>query len=178
MPSYAIEIQAAFENVESLQAKNDIIWNFDVESDSSEIREGITVDPTDELELDGSRGIANFVMKWSKSDSHQAYIKIIELKKINAGKKKGKKESFLLDGIYRSQDEEWVPILCIECRGLRPININLSNNDFIIQTTGGTTFSDGEFTDDRDGMEWADYDEENDASVMVTKLKARVIEVS
>ena len=178
MPTYALEIQAQFENVESMVPKSDVVWKFDIENDSSETREGITVDPAEELELSGSRGSANFVMKWNKSDTHQAYIKILDVKKALGEKKKGKKAAgdAVVDGSYRSKSEEWVPIVCMECRGLRPTSANIGD-DFIITTSGGTVFNECEFASDREGLEWADYDEENDDSVMVTKLQARVVEV-
>lgn len=42
---------------------------------------GITVCPTDELELSGSRGTANYVMKWPGAKT-ESYIKVIHVKKV------------------------------------------------------------------------------------------------
>jgi len=141
------------------------------------VREGITVCETDEeQELDGSKGSAHFVMKWNKSDKYQAYIKIIDLKK--AAPKKGKKSAGddTFDGVYRSQNEEWRAVLCMECRGLKPTNYHLGN-DFIAKSTGGTEFEPCEFGMERDGGEWAEYDEEHDLSVVISQVQSRIREV-
>lgn len=56
------------------------------------------------LELMGSKGHANFVIKWSSSSS-QSYIKIVDMKGVK--------------GIYSAQDSgKFVPILALECRGI------------------------------------------------------------
>ncbi len=182
MPTYAIEIKAELLNIASLNPVEDIMWKMDVESESGEIRENITVDPRDELELDGSRGTAHFVMKWSKQDSHQAYIKVIELTKktLNKGKKKkdsneGKSETTF--GLYNDSNN-WVTMLLIECRGLKPNKIKLSNEDFNIISDSGTVFdaSEVEYEEEREGFCWTDFDEKLDDCVGINNLQARIVD--
>jgi hypothetical protein len=81
MPTYVLSIKAELENVASLLPLNDVMWKFDITSSSSERKEGITVCPSEELELSGSRGTANFVMRW-KGDKHESYIKVVHVKKV------------------------------------------------------------------------------------------------
>jgi hypothetical protein len=180
MPTFALEIKAILENVMSLTPIGGVLWKLDIESEGgAEKRENVTIDTgAEEQELDGSRGTAHFLMKWSKGDSHQAYIKILDPKKALGDKKKKKKTEggSEIDGTYSSQTEEWVPILCLECRGLRPTAFHIGN-DFDIRSVGGTVFRGGELTQDRSGLEWTDYDEENDCSVSISQLQSRIVEV-
>lgn len=69
----------------------------------ADCRNGITVSRGDVLELSGSKGDANFVIKWSNS-KNQSYMKIID--------KKG------ISGEYTSSDTgKFITILVLECRG-------------------------------------------------------------
>jgi len=160
MTIYAIEVCATLENVASLTPLTGVLWKLDIESEGGgDIRENITVDTSEdgEQELDCSRGTANFIIKWSKGDSHHAYIKMLDVKKSQGDKKtkskakKGKAgacddESGAqgeVDGTYRSQTEEWVAVACMECRGLKPTKVHLGH-DFKITTSAGTVFEDAE----------------------------------
>lgn len=46
------------------------------------MKEGITISKGDVFELEGSRGDANYIMKWPHNKT-QAYIKIVDLKGVN-----------------------------------------------------------------------------------------------
>ena len=188
MPTFTIEVKAELLNIAELRPVGDIMWTLDVESEGGEVREGVTVDPAEEIELDGSRGVANFIMKWSKQDKHQAYIQIVDLKGAITGstdsgkKKKGKKaaggpEAF--DGIYRNPEEheDWIAILALECRGLRPVNVHVSGKDFDAVSIKGTRFPAGdcEYEPDNEGLCWTDFDEKLDDCVGVNGLRARVV---
>ena len=81
MPTYVLSIKAELENVESMLPMKDVMWKFDVVNTAAERKEGITVSSIDEYELTGSRGVANFVMKWP-GDKHESYIKIVHVKKV------------------------------------------------------------------------------------------------
>ena len=56
MPLFVLKIKADLENLKSLEFSAATVWKFDVESDSSEVREGITFCRNEEQELEGSRG--------------------------------------------------------------------------------------------------------------------------
>jgi len=73
--------------------------------------------------------------------------------------------------------EEWVPVACMECRGLKPIKVHIGN-DFDVLSSAGTVFEEADFGLDGQGYEWADYDEKNDLSVTVSNLQARIVVVS
>jgi len=67
-------------------------------------RDGITVSEGDILELSGSKGEANFIIKWSSSSS-QSYIKIVNAKGVS--------------GLYTAENSgKYVTILVLECRGI------------------------------------------------------------
>ena len=56
------------------------MWKFNVNSgDGGFSRDGITFSSLDELDLEGSRGIANFIVRWDKASS-QSYIKLVDMK--------------------------------------------------------------------------------------------------
>ena len=115
---------------------------------------GITVSAVDEFELDGSRGISNFVMKWP-GEREQSHIKIVPIKKV--------------DGCYRADKSgNFVQILAMECRGLTPIKWH-PMCDFSATSAGGFTFDEVDLSDD-----WAEYDENNDMSVSIMGLESKI----
>lgn len=64
MTIYALQIRANLENISRLIPAPGNLWKFDIVSPTSERKEGITVGADDEIQLDGSRGTANYVMHW------------------------------------------------------------------------------------------------------------------
>ena len=161
MPSFLLQAKVdLLENVEAIRPKSNANWLIDVENDAHEKREGITVCSSDEIELEGSRGTANFVVTFQKSHP-AAYIKLDKL----VAKKHG-------DGSIRAADK-WTTLLVLECRGLTPTKA-YPGMDFDIKTTGDKprTFDDADFTSESD---WAEYDDDNDLSVQVQGLVYRVI---
>ena len=82
MPVYLLQICADLENIEQLTPLPDNLWKLDIQSDGSggDTKTGITVSSADVIELEGSKGEANFVMKWNKAKG-QSYIKLVDVKK-------------------------------------------------------------------------------------------------
>jgi hypothetical protein len=106
-------------------------------------------------ELEGSRGDANFIMKWP-GNKQQAYIKIVDLKNVT--------------GNYTEDNSgKWVAVLGLECRGIVPKSWKVSR-DFVAESTGGHFFEDVDLSDG----DWAEYDEENDLSVSITNVECKV----
>lgn len=103
--------------------------------------------------LDGSRGEANFVVKFPGASS-QSYIKLVAVKNVS--------------GEY-NKSGQWVTILGMECRGLVPVTW-IPGIDFNATSTGGTQFDGIDLTE----KEWADYDEENELSVSVMNLESKI----
>ena len=50
------------------------------ESAGAETRKGVYVTAAEQYDLSGSKGTANFVMKWAKDSRHESYINVMELK--------------------------------------------------------------------------------------------------
>ena len=109
----------------------------------------------DVMPLEGSRGEANFIIKWPYAND-QAYMKIIEHKTV--------KKAYTED-----QSGEFVNILAVECRGLEPIAWYPSL-DFQVESTGGTSFKDVDLSD----RDWAEFDEEHDLSVSITDVDYKI----
>jgi len=158
MPVFLVEIKCELENVE-LTPNDNNLWKMDVTSDSSEVREGITVSAADEMELEGSRGTAHFIMKWDKG-APQAYIKILD----KHPKGKG-------DGSYKASNSgQWTYVFQMECRGLTPTRL-IPGIDFRVVSTAGHVFEDVDLGE----RDWADYDEENDLSCSISNFEARIV---
>jgi hypothetical protein len=129
------------------------LWKFDIESLSGERREGVTVSISDELEIEGSRGTANFLIKWP-GERDVASIKIIPIKKH--------------DGTY-SVSGSFTKILALDCRNVVPVRW-IPGEDFVATSSEGHKFEAVDLTDGN----WADYDEENDLSVSVMDLEHKI----
>jgi hypothetical protein len=156
MPVFVLQIKCDLENIDYLCPQVNNTWIFDIGStDDFEKREGVTISRADVLELDGSKGTANYVMKW-KGAKNQAYMKIID--------QKGLTERYT-----NADSGKWKTILALECRGLIPLAWTPSI-DFHVHSVGGTKFE----AVDLSSREWADYDEENDISVSILELEGRV----
>lgn len=120
-----------------------------------DVRKGITISTEDILPLDGSRGEANFIIKWPYAND-QAYIKIIDHKTVKK--------------VYTEDDSgEFVTILAMECRSVEPIAWHPSL-DFAVVSTGGTPFENVDLSD----RDWAEFDEEHDLSVSITDVEYKI----
>jgi hypothetical protein len=164
MPSYALEIKVDIEGLAKLTPLENNVWQFDISSDSSgggELKEGITVCALDELEIEGSRGHANYTMKWHGSKQH-AYIKIIPLDK------------HISPGFYPIEKAgEYIKIAAFECRGLS-LERYIPGADFSAEGSTGTIFPQVDLTDP-DG--WTDYDEGSDEAVSIMGLEHRIVRI-
>ena len=156
MPLLHLQIKADLENIETLVPCEGVCWKFEVENEASE-RKTITCSSVEEEELEGSRGTANFVMRWAKG-AQQSYIKIVPVKKV--------------DGTYTAKDSgTWKTIVGLECRGLTVKKVIITT-DFNAISTGGTTFEQIDLTDN----DWTDYDDQNgnDVSVSVMSFESKI----
>mmetsp|Transcript_31907 Transcript_31907/g.53806 ORF Transcript_31907/g.53806 Transcript_31907/m.53806 type:complete len:158 (-) Transcript_31907:718-1191(-) len=156
MPSYLIKLKADLENIKQLIPLPENTWKFDIQStDGGDTKEGITVTKGDVIPLDGSKGEANFVMKWPGA-SAQSYMKIVDVKNV--------------EGNYPEHSSgEWVTILGLECRGLEPIRW-VPEMDFIAESVGGHYFEEVDLSEG----DWAEYDEEGDASVSIMNIETAI----
>ena len=104
MPQFLLKIKCTLENIGKLEPVEFNAWKFDIESEGGEPRLGITVSKTDDFELEGGKGTANFIVKFP-GENKQSYIKLVEIKKC--------------DGSYKAENSDsYVTVLGLECRGL------------------------------------------------------------
>ena len=165
MPLYHLKLKIELENIECIQKIPNNLWKFDINSLAGDTKEGITISEEDVLELDSSKGDANFVMKWSGSNQ-QAYIKIIKNKLIH--------DKYTCNN---SNSGSFVNILGLECRNLE-ISKWHPSIDFIAygkEDSNGdaTVFDEVDLSDLDDG--WCDYDEKTNESVSITNLQYEIV---
>ena len=158
MPLFLMQIRLSeIENVQSLVLKENNTFVFDISNGSGEVKQSQEVSTLDEIEIEGSRGKANYCMRWTKG-APQAYIKIETIKKCN--------------GSYLSSSlGEWVTVVGFEARGLEMDTVRPSNY-FDVISSEGKRFCLAEADNEED---WADYDEDRDQSVSYMGLSYRLI---
>lgn len=155
MPTFLLYVKAELENVSSLAIQKGAHYCIDVqESAGSERRDGVYVTATDSHELAGSKGTANFVMKFDKASKHEAYINVLEVKGVT-------REVTADDG------GKWVPVMAFECRGLEPVAYH-PEDEWTATGAGGQRFDPVDLSDD-----WADFDEKLGESVSVMGLESK-----
>ena len=155
MPIFTLQIKADFENIDYIELIPNNLFKLDVEN-NGQIKEGITVSSEDLIEIDGSKGTANFVMKFTgaKQSSHISIIK-------NA---KG------TTGRLSQDDIGFVTIATMECRGLNIIKWHISN-DFMAVGLTGTKFNEVDLSDE-DG--YADFDEATGQGVSIEAVETKI----
>jgi hypothetical protein len=116
-------------------------------------REGVYVDAGELHELSGSRGTANFAMKWARDSKHEGHLNLQQVKGVTRP-------------LTDEDEHKAVPIIAFDCRGLEPIAWR-PEGGFIIKTKSGKVFEDVDLSDG----EWADYDEKLGDSVSVMNLE-------
>jgi Eukaryotic protein of unknown function (DUF866) len=129
------------------------------------------------LQDEGSREPPlHFSLSWDGAKKHSTIVVLDDaatktaLKKAKKKKLPGGEFSYLT---YTSEHSGMpIPILALECRGLEPYAFHcLGSDQFIVESMGGVKFeSDIDFSDG----DWAEYDEQNDASVSVEKFVVKI----
>jgi len=106
MPKFALQVKAELENI--LEFRIDLEetdWTIDLERGSDGLRKpDQTIAKRDVFEIEGSRGDANYIMKWEKGDKTSCNISILDEKTV--------------DGTYHADDaNKWKTICVMEARG-------------------------------------------------------------
>jgi len=147
MPKFALQMKCELDNVVEFRIdieKTD--WVLDLERGSDGMRkEDQTIAKRDVYEIEGSRGDANYIMKWEKGDKSACNISILEEKSV--------------DGTYTTEDgNNWKTMCVMEARGADIIKWKLKDNGCfkVISGTDEDTknrkvFSDGEVDFQEDG---------------------------
>ena len=164
MVLFLLYIKAELENVGSVALKRDVNLCFNVRNPLSdfEIREKVVLNPSETVEQEeGAREPPHhFTLKWEGNKKASYSIVLTEAEVKTALKKKKGVE---VPREYTSDDSgNWIPILAVDCRGLEPFGFFPMGGEFVVKSTGGKHFDDGEM--DFGEGDWADYDEENDGT--------------
>jgi len=172
MPVFVAYVKAELENVALLAPKVQHSWMIDVKhSSSDEERKEVTIDSTDVYELEGSRGVANLVIKFAGSNE-KAQCAILDVETFKTRFKKSKTAIKELPRAVTADDHgQWVPILAFEARGMDVTKIYIGEDDVVVTTTSGALIN--ENIDLSEG-DWADYDEQADLSISITNLETKV----
>lgn len=133
-----------------------------------EVREKVTFNPSECIEQDeGARQNPHHLsLKW-EGNKKAAMLEALDVTAAKAALKKKKCKEQIRD-INEDDSGSWVPILAVECRGLEPYAYHPIGDEFIVTSQGGVKFSSEVDVSEGD---WADYDEENDASVSLSDVE-------
>jgi len=89
-----------------------------------------------------------------------------------SGKKSSKYSSSPIPREIKSEDnEEFVPMIAFDCRGLEPCKFYPMGDEFIVVSEGGKDFD--QDVDLSEG-DWADYDDENDTPVSISSFQSKI----
>ncbi len=145
-----------------------------------EIREKVVIDPTQFIEQDVGED-QNFVITWEGSKKKSVLTAVVDPEAIKSAlKKTGKKGKKSKGGDldprmprpYTDEDNQsFVPVLALECRGIEPYAFHPMGGEFVVESEGGYVFE-GEDVDLSEG-DWADYDQENDVAVSISEFESK-----
>lgn len=139
-----------------------------------EIREKVAfnLQETVEQEENSREPDHHFALSWEGAKKRSTLIVLDEAATKTALKKKKYKEEFTYLTYPSEQSGNFVPVLAFECRGLEPYAFHcLGGDEFRVESEGGAMFeSDVDLSDG----DWAEYDEEHDASVSIDKFQTKI----
>jgi hypothetical protein len=153
MPIIALYVKAELQNVASFSPPEGHLWCIDIEpSAGGEKRSKIMLDPSEELELKGSKGHANLVIKDGKREHTMSVVDV--------------------KGVIKplTPEDEWVPIVAFECRGIEPTAWHPTDG-YQVLSTGGKLFDDVDLSEDP--TMWADYCDKLGEPVQISELQWR-----
>jgi len=153
MPIIALYVKADLDNVASFRAPEDHLWCLDVQpSAGGDLRPRVVLDPSEALELHGSRGTANLVVREGKREHTMSVVDVKGLVK------------------PLTPEDDWAPIVAFDCRGMEPVAWHPTSG-YEVVSGGGHTFEDVDLSEDP--TMWADYCEKSGAPVQISELQWR-----
>ena len=164
--------------------KKDVNVCIDVRNPLSdyETREKVVIDPTELIEDENSKEPPyHFGLSW-EGNKKKSVLTVLDdavslkttLKKSSKKGKKGKsgEDDPRMPRAYTAEDNEsFVPILALECRGIEPYAFHPMGGEFVVESEGGMAFE-GDDVDLSEG-DWADYDGDNDISVSISEFESK-----
>ena len=168
MPVFVALARCELENVASVSPRTSkSVWVIDVKhGQSDEVREKVTIDAEDSVDLEGSRGTANLVLKFADA-AEKANCSILSADDFKTKFKNKKKQLELMPRAITS--EAWTPFLAFEARGLDVSRVHVNGDNFDLVDSKGT-----KFRPDLSEPDWADYDADNDLPVSITNFETKV----
>ena len=171
MVVFMLYMKAELENVACISMRKDDDLCITVKNPLSdyEVREKVIFNPSVLLEPEeNSRSDpCHFLLKWEGNKKPCTLTVLTEQEVKTALKKKSLQKEF--QPADYTESGEWQPILCCECRGLEPTTYFPGTTEFIIQSSGGTKFTEDIDLSDPDG--WTDYDADHDLPVAVSQIE-------
>ncbi|GMI13928.1 hypothetical protein TrVE_jg905 [Triparma verrucosa] len=168
MTIFVLEIKAEFENIASVSARPDNEWSIDLKNplNDYEERKAVTIRASELQEMENEhQAPVNFAVKWEGANKMSTLIIM------NAGDKalKGKKKQPSNAPRPVVESETWTPVLAVDCRGVEPSGWNKGEDEFTVESTGGSKFEEGvDFSDD-----WCEYCEKSEDSVGINNVEWR-----
>jgi hypothetical protein len=150
MPKVALEIKATLENCKSVKLTPPYVVTVR-QTGGNEERENVEIDPDNEEEVFGSKGIVHFKMKFDKKDKFEATVNVVSQKDY-------------------STTNSWKQIAVFETRGLDIVQFKF--NSATVTAKSGAVFEDCDLSDP-DGF--SEYDEKADCPVSITNLEFRFV---
>ena len=153
MVVHLVYFKADLENLESLVFAEDHEWVLGFRDTSGDERNNVRLCATESVEIPGSRGSANLLLKFPDGNS-PASISVTAVKGV--------------EGKY-TKSGEFQAVLAIESHGAEPFEWK-PTGFYKAETETGRTF---ESVDLKDG-DWCDFDEDADCSVGVYNVETKI----
>ena len=150
MTKFSLEAKATFENVKSVTFTAPFVFLVR-QTGGTEERDGVEIYPDNEEGVFGSKGTANFKLKWDKKDKFEATLKVLSTKPLTVSR-------------------SWKSIAQFETRGLDLIKFYPKTGDVVANS--GTLFADSDL-ENEDGF--SEYDEDAKVPVSVTDAEFRIV---
>ena len=147
MGVHLLSFKADLENVETLHFPADHAWVLGFRDENADERRNVVLCTSDSVEIPGSRGSANLLLKFPAATTPAAIS-------VAASDKHGT--------TAYTKSGEFQPILAVECRGAQPFEWT-PTGFYVAHAPSGTTFDQ---VDLQDG-DWCDFDADADCSVGV-----------
>jgi len=173
MVLFMLQIKAELENVSSVRLRRDANLCISIRNPLSdyEVRDKVVFNPSELVEQDeGARqNPHHFAIKW-EGQKKACMLEVLDEAAAKSALKKKKSKDVPRD-VTEDDSGSWVTILAMECRGLEPYAFHPMGNEFVVTSSGGVAF---EQDVDLGEGDWADYDEENDASVSLSEVEFKI----
>ncbi|CAK0784172.1 hypothetical protein CVIRNUC_007375 [Coccomyxa viridis] len=162
-------IKARLEHVADLSLPKGYTYTVTVkDSRGEDERKGVEVTSTHEEELPGSRGTANFALRWHKDSKMAAHLNVHEIEKEVKTKAKD-----ILRSAYTAEDEgKFIGIVGFDCRGMDVTDWQ-PQDGFTVTSKSGAVFEDVDLSE----KEWMDYDEKLGESIGIYDLEWKLAAV-